>query len=390
MKDSFNANVPVVLAVRASAWSDEEVEYFFEDLLALGYDQKDLTEMSPGKFKIWPVSTPAAARLDRELAHPGVIDIHIESDFAGARSDVAAVYITLVGYKGKPILVKAGAVKRMIEEKAEREGKTFEHAMAEVMAGKPVPARVKKMRAPQVDQQDTKAKNPNPALMTQTPGVGTVTFDTSMGETMVADLKGSDDIDLSKSQLTQNARSVQVYRVAESMLEAGAVQGPVLDYGSGLGQSSQIFKGRDLAQYEPNPKPGLKKANPKISEHPSGTWPTVVNSFVLNVVPPEVRTDILGKIAALVAPGGHAIIGTRGTDVMQDVQRILNARKKDPNAYPGARIIDASTLVTSKGTYQHGFTKDELAQECEANMPGFSVVKTTGGSSYPIVVLKKG
>jgi hypothetical protein len=38
-----------------------------------------------------------------------------------------------------------------------------------------------------VDHQEV-GDHPDPALMTQTPGVGTITFDTSMGETMVSSL----------------------------------------------------------------------------------------------------------------------------------------------------------------------------------------------------------
>jgi hypothetical protein len=46
-------------------------------------------------------------------------------------------------------------------------------------------ARPVRYRDKPVDHQET-SDHPNPALMTQTPGVGTITFDTTMGETMVS------------------------------------------------------------------------------------------------------------------------------------------------------------------------------------------------------------
>jgi hypothetical protein len=80
--------------------------------------------------------------------------------------------------------IQAGAVKRMLEDLAERNGTTFEHEMEALMNRAPV----RRQRAPQVDRVNTEGTDATLGL--RTPGIGTITFDTSFGTTMVTGAKG--------------------------------------------------------------------------------------------------------------------------------------------------------------------------------------------------------
>jgi hypothetical protein len=66
---------------------------------------------------------------------------------------------------------------------------------------------------------------------------------------------------------------------------------------------------------------------------------------VLNVVPREARDEIVQNIGRVMQPGGQGILTTRGADVMKAQGR------------PGP---EPTSIITSRDTYQKGFTKQEL------------------------------
>lgn len=90
-------------------------------------------------------------------------------------------------------------------------------------------------------------------------------------------------------------------------LEAkGLIRSPVLDFGSGRGEDAEWLRSRgySVREYDPNFE--------GVSELPSGTYNTVLATYVLNVLPKSEEAKILGQIRARLRPTGRAYVTVRG------------------------------------------------------------------------------
>lgn len=157
------------------------------------------------------------------------------------------------------------------------------------------------------------------------------------------------------SQKTQRPGTLPTYTKAHAFFDqlgAPHDKGPagVLDYGAGLGHSGQWGH-----TYEPHPQSGFEPTYKDASEVPEGAYHRVTNLNVLNVVPPEIRHQIVDGIGKSLAPGGHAIITTRG---LKEVQDAKNAVPADNGDFGAVRVRPD----TPHETYQKGFTPKELHQ----------------------------
>jgi len=157
------------------------------------------------------------------------------------------------------------------------------------------------------------------------------------------------------SQRTQIAGTLPTYRKALEVFDEVAPEGESLDYGAGLGKSSEL--GFDT--FEPYAREGFEPTYRSASEIPDASYDRVTNLNVLNVVAPEARRGIVLDIGRILKPDGVAIITTRGRDV-------LNAKGR-----PGPEDM---SIVTSTGTYQKGFTRAELVDYLRGTLgEGFEV-----------------
>ena len=157
------------------------------------------------------------------------------------------------------------------------------------------------------------------------------------------------------SQRTQIAGTLPTYRKALEVFDEVAPEGESLDYGAGLGKSSEL--GFDT--FEPYAREGFEPTYRSASEIPDASYDRVTNLNVLNVVDPEARRGIVLDIGRILKPDGVAIITTRGRDV-------LNAKGR-----PGPEDM---SIVTSTGTYQKGFTRAELVDYLRGTLgEGFEV-----------------
>ena len=157
------------------------------------------------------------------------------------------------------------------------------------------------------------------------------------------------------SQRTQIAGTLPTYRKALEVFDEVAPEGESLDYGAGLGKSSEL--GFDT--FEPYAREGFEPTYRSASEIPDASYERVTNLNVLNVVDPEARRGIVLDIGRILKPDGVAIITTRGRDV-------LNAKGR-----PGPEDM---SIVTSTGTYQKGFTRAELVDYLRGTLgEGFEV-----------------
>jgi len=179
--------------------------------------------------------------------------------------------------------------------------------------------------------------------------------------------KKSDSVTLPPAEnaaRTQIAGTLPTYKKADTLLTELAGEGKTLDFGAGLGLSKKEL-GFDT--YEPFPKGDFTPDFTSPEKIPSNSYKKITNLNVLNVVPREVRDGIVRDIGRILEPNGTAVITTRGRDVM--------AAKGNPGPEP-------MSIITSKDTYQKGFTQPELrAYVSEILGDGFEIVNNKLGAA---------
>lgn len=170
------------------------------------------------------------------------------------------------------------------------------------------------------------------------------------------------------AQRTQIATTTGTYKKAREILG----KGKTLDFGAGLGKGAKEI-GADT--YEPFPKDW----NPNFTDAssiPSNSYPKITNLNVLNVVPKSIRDGIVQDIGRVLKPGGTAIITTRGRDVMD----ALKSGKAGP---------EPMSVITSRDTYQKGFTQKELKEYIQETLgDNFEVINNKLGAAG-VTVKKK-
>jgi hypothetical protein len=161
---------------------------------------------------------------------------------------------------------------------------------------------------------------------------------------------------------TQIAGTLPTYKKAADILNKTGVQGKALDFGAGLGMGTGEL-GPDAHSYEPFPGEKFKPHFVDVTKIPDNSYHKIVNLNVLNVVPNtgehKIRDSIVKNIGRVLAPGGVALITTRGKDVL--------TIKGTPGEEP-------TSMISKIGTYQKGFTQKELLQYIQQTLgKGFEV-----------------
>lgn len=144
---------------------------------------------------------------------------------------------------------------------------------------------------------------------------------------------------------TQIIGTLPTYRKAAEMLKQRGAAGRGLDFGAGLGEGAKVMPGQ-YDTYEPFAR-GWTPTYSDISQIPPEAYNRLTNLNVLNVVPREARDEIVQGIGRSMEPGGLGLITTRGADVMKATGR------------PGPEPM---SIITSRDTYQKGFTNPELQE----------------------------
>lgn len=149
---------------------------------------------------------------------------------------------------------------------------------------------------------------------------------------------------------TQIAGTLPTYKKAAEILKKSKVKGKALDFGAGLGHGTKEL-GKGAHSYEPFPGETFKPHFVEVGSIPDNAYHKIVNLNVLNVVPnagkQRIRDSIVTHIGRVLAPGGVAIITTRGKDVL--------TIKGTPGEEP-------MSMISKIGTYQKGFTPSELQE----------------------------
>jgi hypothetical protein len=144
---------------------------------------------------------------------------------------------------------------------------------------------------------------------------------------------------------TQIIGTLPTYKKAADVFQGRGMQGRGIDYGAGLGEGAKVMPGQ-YDTYEPFAR-GWSPTYSEASQIPSDAYNRLTNLNVLNVVPREARDEIVQDIGRVMEPGGLGIITTRGADVMKA---------------QGAKGPEPMSIITSRDTYQKGFTPAELEE----------------------------
>ena len=126
------------------------------------------------------------------------------------------------------------------------------------------------------------------------------------------------------------------------------LRGRVLDFGSGRGADAEALR---ATAYDPHhPKASVRK-------RPTGTFSTVLATYVLNVLPKDERHAALREAAGYVRPGGHLVLAVRP---QAEVAATVTgwARHGD-----GHQILGEDGARTR---FQRGYTDAQLAREVRA------------------------
>ncbi len=121
-------------------------------------------------------------------------------------------------------------------------------------------------------------------------------------------------------------------------------EGKRLDYGAGRGLGAKEIK---ADTFEPFPRKDFKPTFTQTEKIPSSSYENISSLNVLNVLQKKDRDIAVKEIGRILKPGGNAIISTRGIGVLTGAPK-------------GTKGIEPMSVITSKGTYQKGFTTKEL------------------------------
>ena len=161
----------------------------------------------------------------------------------------------------------------------------------------------------------------------------------------------SKDIKPEDSQKTQITTTTSTYKKSKEILP----EGKTLDFGAGKGVGAKEV-GSDT--YEPFPDKSFSPTYTDSKSIPSNSYDNITSLNVLNVVKPDIRSDIVQDIGRILKPNGTAIITTRGMDVFGNAN----------NPVKGILADEPRAVITSTGTYQKGFTPKELKEYIESEL----------------------
>ena len=178
---------------------------------------------------------------------------------------------------------------------------------------------------------------------------------------------------------TQIKGTVKSYRKIYDALKAEGFDGTILDASSGLGYGTQAgieeygFNVEDIEPY-----PG-KSYNPKYTDYSklNKKYDVIISNAVLNVLPQDQRDALTVKMGQMLNDGGRIFVNVRGTDVR--------------NASSKVAIDDANMeyFISNTGSYQKGFTRNELvAYLRDALGAGYTVETTNKFGAVSAIVTK--
>ena len=170
------------------------------------------------------------------------------------------------------------------------------------------------------------------------------------------------------AQRTQISGTLPTYRKAADILDREGSGDRYLDFGAGLGLGAKEL-GYD--SYEPFPRKDFSPTYTEPDQISPRSYDKILNLNVLNVVPRDARDRIVRDIGTALDAGGVAVITTRGKEVLS----------AQGNLGP-----EATSIITTRGTYQKGFSRRELVDYVRGTLgPEFEVSSLNLGPAGVLV-----
>ena len=187
--------------------------------------------------------------------------------------------------------------------------------------------------------------------------------------------------DPSKSEKTQAVTTDKTYKKIFDLLENKNVK--ILDFAAGKGFGTKLGKELKLniVGYEPFSNPKTRQVKPEYTESnqiPSNEFDIIINNAVLNVVPENVRVEILQQIYNSLAVGGKAYISVRGYTPKDFANKLVNAT-----------LVGPREIITSRGTFQKFFTQDELEAFVKSVLPDAEISTDKFGDKKIVITKTK-
>jgi SAM-dependent methyltransferase len=177
------------------------------------------------------------------------------------------------------------------------------------------------------------------------------------------------------SHPTQIASTKSTYRkIFDNLIPEENKGGKIIDYGAG-----KNIGGKELGAdtFEPYPEAGFSPTYNKTENIKSGSYQTVINNAVLNVVPDDVRDGIVKEIGRILAPGGKAYINVRGKDVFNAKHHVIDSTNQE-------------VIIDGTGAYQKGFNENELVKYLQGVLgEGYSVVGSSSKFGAVSAIISK-
>jgi hypothetical protein len=191
------------------------------------------------------------------------------------------------------------------------------------------------------------------------------------------------------SETTQIAGTTPMYRKAIGwLMEKKPEAKSVLDYGAGLGEGAdamrEVVGNRAVVHtMEPNTKKWGGKIPPTYTDDSqiSGKYDLITNTNVLNVLPRDVRDGVVRDIGDKLAPGGHALITTRGWT--GDVAATKNF---EPGEEPRSIYVQKKGKDGQIRVFHKGFDPNELRDYAQQVLgQGFKVERAPFGKAGVLI-----
>ena len=224
-------------------------------------------------------------------------------------------------------------------------------------------------------------KQPSPAALTAVAMAGAL--ESPVGKTVkpVAKTikkeiaKTEKDIIPEAAQKTQRSNTKSTYKKVNEKYFKN-IKGKTLDFGAGLGLGSKQLKNADA--FEPFPKKGFKPKYTQTEQIPSNSYSKIANLNVLNVVPKNVRDEIVSNIGRVLKPKGTAIISTRGD------KEVLATKTGTPGK-------EHASIILEDGRYQKGFNQKELKEYIGETLgqENFNIETVPGIGKAAVKIIKK-
>jgi 2'-5' RNA ligase/GNAT superfamily N-acetyltransferase len=158
---------------------------------------------------------------------------------------------------------------------------------------------------------------------------------------------------------TQIARGSNVSVPTRTLIDKGLIRGRVLHHGAGRAQAdtaAMLDAGADaVVEYDPYHPDPIGRDRSVLGQR----YDVVVSNYVLNVLPPEQRREVLRDLAK--ATGGHTYVAVRGIG---------------DTSIKGTPFADG--VETSRGTFQRGYRATDLESELAE---WFSSVRIVSGNT---------